>query len=127
MIPFIGSFTNKMELRTNRLETIDFLRGCAILIMIVANSTPYFFNFSDQIALRYIFSLAAPAFIFLAGYTSQMNHDNGKPETLYRILQILVIGMGIDLFIWGSTPLYTFDVLYLIAISKFILLGLIII
>ncbi len=104
-----------------RLDTIDFLRGIAVFIMIIANSTPYIFNLSSYNTLRIIFSLAAPIFIFLAGYTTQMNFENNKPEKLIRIFQVILIAVIIDIFVWRSIPFYTFDVLYLIAASKLLL------
>ena len=104
-----------------RLDTIDFLRGIAVFIMIIANSTPYIFNLSSYNTLRIIFSLAAPIFIFLAGYTTQMNFENNKPEKLIRIFQVILIAVIIDIFVWRSIPFYTFDVLYLIGASKLLL------
>jgi hypothetical protein len=104
-----------------RLDTIDFLRGIAVFIMIIANSTPYIFNLSSYNALRIIFSLAAPIFIFLSGYTTQMNFENNQPEKLIRIFQVILIAVIIDIFVWKSTPFYTFDVLYLIGVSKLLL------
>jgi hypothetical protein len=104
-----------------RLDTIDFLRGIAVFIMIIANSTPYIFNLSSYNTLRIIFSLAAPIFIFLAGYTTQMNFENNKSEKLIRIFQVVLIAVIIDIFVWRSIPFYTFDVLYLIGVSKLLL------
>jgi uncharacterized membrane protein len=104
-----------------RLDTIDFLRGIAVFIMIIANSTPYIFNLSSYNTLRIIFSLAAPIFIFLAGYTTQMNFENNKLEKLIRIFQVILIAVIIDIFVWRSIPFYTFDVLYLIGASKLLL------
>ena len=104
-----------------RLDTIDFLRGIAVFIMIIANSTPYIFNLSSYNTLRIIFSLAAPIFIFLAGYTTQMNFENNKSEKLIRIFQVVLIAVIIDIFVWRSIPFYTFDVLYLIGVSNLLL------
>ena len=108
-------------MKLERFDTIDFFRGIAVLIMIIANSTPYLFDFSNLNLIRIIFSLAAPIFIFIAGFTTQMNKINKKPESLTRIIQILIIAIFIDFFIWHSIPLFTFDVLYLIGFSKIIL------
>lgn len=105
-----------------RIDTIDFVRGLAVVIMIFANSTPYLFDLKDIYSIRFIFSVAAPIFIFLAGFTSQMNFEKGKQVTFNRIFQILLIAVFIDIAIWRSVPFYTFDVLYLIAVSKFLLL-----
>ena len=71
-----------------RLNTIDFLRGIAVFIMIISNSTPYIFNLSSYNTIRIIFSLAAPIFIFLSSYTTQMNFENNKPEKLIRIFRL---------------------------------------
>jgi uncharacterized membrane protein len=89
--------------------------------MIFANSTPYLFDLKNFFTLRYIYTTAAPVFIFLAGFTGQMNFERGNPISYYRIFQILVIAVLIDVLVWRSVPFYTFDVLYLIAFSKFLL------
>ena len=111
-----------MKQSNKRIETIDFLRGSAVLIMLIANTSPYIFQLGNSIFLRYIFSLAAPVFIFLAGFTAQMNYERDKPVKLIRTLQILILAINIDFFIWKSYPLLTFDVLYLIGFSKLFLI-----
>lgn len=108
-------------LNAKRIDTIDFLRGIAVIIMIFANSSPYLFDLKSFFTIRFLFSIAAPIFIFIAGFTSQMNFERGSPISYYRILQILTMAVVIDIVIWRSVPFYTFDVLYLIGISKLIL------
>ena len=43
-----------------RLESIDFLRTIAIIIMLTANSAPYVLNATHPLWVRLICSLAAP-------------------------------------------------------------------
>jgi fucose 4-O-acetylase-like acetyltransferase len=67
---------------SKRNSNIDFARGLAILIMILANSAPYLLNISDvPFYLRFIFSAAAPIFIFLSGYSLNLSFQNNKSLT----------------------------------------------
>jgi len=106
----------------SRIDAIDFFRGLAVIVMIFANSTPYLFDLKDIFSIRFLFSAPAPIFIFLAGFTSQINFEKGKQISFYRIFQCLLMAILIDIVIWRSVPFYTFDVLYLIVSSKFLLL-----
>ena len=106
----------------DRIDAIDFFRGLAVIVMIFANSTPYLFDLKDFFSIRFLFSAPAPIFIFLAGFTSQMNFEKGKQISFYRIFQCLLMAILIDIVIWRSVPFYTFDVLYLIVSSKLLLL-----
>ena len=105
---------------------IDTTRGLAITVMILANATPYVFEEADiPMFLRFIFSLAAPTFIFLSGYSLQLTLDKGKiPKNAFkRAFQVLFVGVLIDSMVWNIMPFQTFDVLYLISISLMILIG----
>jgi uncharacterized membrane protein len=108
-----------------RNYSIDTIRGLAILVMILANSFPYIYE-NEEVSLwiRVLFSLAAPIFIFISGYTLQMNLGKGKQEVqiVKRIIQILLIAIIIDVFIWRVLPFQSFDVLYLISFSLLLLL-----
>lgn len=105
---------------------IDTTRGLAITIMILANATPYVFEEGEvPLFLRFVYSLAAPTFIFLSGYSLQLTLDKGKaPKNAFkRALQVLFVGVLIDSLVWHIIPFQTFDVLYLISISLMILIG----
>ena len=112
-------------MKTSRIAILDFLRACAILIMIFANASPYcFFGVKILPAVRIVFSIAAPIFIFLVGYTFALNTElqSDHNRQKMRSLQILSMAVIIDLIVWRITPFSTFDVLYLIGISSFLLI-----
>ena len=108
-----------------RNSALDFIKGLAVVIMIFANTAPYFFNFESEFFIRIIFSVAAPIFIISSGYITQINISNPelkKSKIIYRIFQILFFAVVIDTLFWHSIPFITFDVLYLIGFSQLILL-----
>ncbi len=111
-----------MEMQV-RNKTIDSFRGMAIIIMIAANSWPYIYPYDNcPFLLRVLFSTAAPIFIFLSGYVFQFQYSlKGKRHLYKRPLQILLLAVLIDSLVWKIVPFVTFDVLYLIAISMFVL------
>lgn len=84
--------------------------------MIYANFAPYLLGQDPPFLFRLFSSLAAPLFIFTAGYSTLL----GKSGFLSKItssLLILVTASLIDIFVWGIWPFQTFDVLYVISIS----------
>lgn len=108
-----------------RNTNIDFARGVAILIMILANSAPYLLiNIEVPFWLRFTFSFAAPIFIFLSGYSLNLAFQSNKSikKILIRPIQILFIAIVIDCFVWKIMPFQTFDVLYAIGISQLLLI-----
>lgn len=108
-----------------RNSTIDSCRGIAILIMVLANSAPYILiNVEIPFVLRFLFSLAAPIFIFLSGYSLHLSFEKGKKakKILMRSLQIVFIAILIDVVVWRIVPFQTFDVLYLIGFSQIALI-----
>jgi uncharacterized membrane protein len=104
----------------NRIVTIDSIRGLAILLMIYANFTPYMLGDDPPFVYRLLSSLAAPLFIFTAGYSSFLGTSK-KPRKITGSLLILVTAALIDMLIWGILPFQTFDVLYTISISLFLI------
>jgi uncharacterized membrane protein len=110
-----------------RIPQIDFIRGFAIVIMIIANTSPYIFEeITPPISLRLLFSLAAPTFIFLSGYNFYTFSLNKKTTYLYtKAIQVLVIGILIDVVIWKVLPFQGFDILYLISLCQIISISLI--
>jgi fucose 4-O-acetylase-like acetyltransferase len=104
-------------MKNNRIVAIDFLRSISIIIMIMANSAAYVLEKPHSLLLRFIFSLAAPTFIFLSGYSFNISFKNKfskKDKYLTGIFLFITAGF-IDIFIWHIYPFCTFDVLYLIA------------
>ena len=57
----------------NRSHSLDLIKGIAVLVMIFANTSVYFFNFIDFNFIRLICSFAAPVFLILTGYFTQLN------------------------------------------------------
>jgi fucose 4-O-acetylase-like acetyltransferase len=104
-----------------RSHSLDFIKGVAVLVMIFANTTGYFINLTDYNFVRLIYSFAAPVFLVMTGYFSQMNllkYNSNKKILIGRAFQILSIGVFIDLICWGTIPFITYDILYLIAFSQ---------
>ena len=104
---------------------LDFIKGIAVLLMIFANTSIYFIDLTNNYSVRFIFSIAAPVFLFLTGYISQMTlskKNNSRSNFFYRAFQILFLGAMIDVIFWKSVPFVTFDILYLIAISHFLMM-----
>lgn len=93
--------------------------------MLFANTAPYVFDLSNFFYVRFVFSTAAPLFIFISGFTTEMNLQKegaNRKKVLKRILQVLFWGVMIDTLIWRIVPFLTFDVLYLIAFSQLLIL-----
>ena len=57
------------SLKLDRLLSLDIWRGIAILVMIFANTSAYILSKPHYTLLRFIFSFAAPIFIFISGYS----------------------------------------------------------
>ena len=115
------------QMKPIRNTRIDFARGIAILIMLLANSAPYvLINEPIPFLIRFLFSTAAPLFIFLSGYSLNLSfqHNKTKSTIIQRALQVLFVAVFIDVFIWNIIPFETFDVLYLIGFSQLILITL---
>ena len=110
----------------SRNSNLDFARGLAILIMLLANSAPYLLKSGEvPFYARLLFSSAAPIFIFLSGYSLNLSFKNNKSliKIISRSLQILLIAILIDSIIWKIIPFETFDVLYFIGISQHLLIA----
>jgi uncharacterized membrane protein len=103
-------------MKHKRLAFIDLLRGAAILIMILANSSPYLLSPPYPFMYRMISSLAAPLFIFLSGYSLAYTFHY-KKDTKDKIIQAVYLLMSaslLDALVWHICPFQTFDVLYCI-------------
>jgi uncharacterized membrane protein len=98
---------------------IDALRGFAVFTMVGANMVRYVLDEPYPFWLRVYASLAAPAFILLAGFMVGHFHvRRPAPVTrhLKRTLALLLVASLIDVLLWGDEPFASFDVLYLIAL-----------
>lgn len=98
--------------------SIDVARGLAIFMMIMANTLPYLLMPPVPFIVRLYGTFAAPIFITLAGMmvalTKEKHHFG---YFLDRGAIIVLIGVLIDVFLWGAYPFAGMDVLYLIGIS----------
>jgi uncharacterized membrane protein len=103
-----------------RLEGIDLLRTVAILIMLVANLSPYLENPPAAYAFRFICSLAAPLFVFLSGFVLNLTTKSNQTISMkWRNAFLLIFTAAlIDFLIWKNKPFATFDILYLIGFSQ---------
>lgn len=109
-----------------RNHGVDSARGLAIAVMIIANAAPYILtDIAVPLVARAVFSLAAPTFIFISGYTLRMNIEAGRPVKMLRMraIQVLMMGVVLDALCWNSLPFGTFDVLYLIGSALLILIA----
>lgn len=102
---------------TNRIVQYDILRGVAISLMLMANSAASILTVTPPFLLRLVGSFAAPVFMLLAGMMLVLTK---KPKPV-RGLVIVGVGCLIDLAVWQVLPFATFDVLYTIGISIFLI------
>lgn len=103
-----------------RLNTIDCLRGLAIIMMVAANFAAQLLVEPHPLWFRFYGSFAAPLFIFLAGVMipcTQLFKGYQLPYFLGRGSYIFFVAILIDLFIWRVLPMASVDVLYLIGWS----------
>jgi uncharacterized membrane protein len=103
-------------MKKKRLACIDLLRGAAILIMILANSSPYLLSPSYPFLYRMISSLAAPVFLFLSGYSLAytFHYKNDAKDKIIQAVYLLLSASLLDALVWHICPFQTFDVLYCI-------------
>lgn len=103
-----------------RDTSIDLLRGLAIFTMIAANMAAHSLEEPHALYVRIYGSLAAPLFIFLSGMmVSYTISVKGHPLSYYlkRGGLTLFIAALMDVFLWGTVPFTTFDVLYVIGLA----------
>jgi uncharacterized membrane protein len=100
--------------KSGRYAGIDILRGIAIFTMLMANSAAESLLPPHHFYIRIYGSFAAPVFIFLAGFMVGLGYQK-HPLSYFikRGLEVIVVGVLIDIFIWRIVPGTTFDVLYL--------------
>lgn len=81
--------------------------------MLMANISPYIFIANTPVILRIMYSLAAPTFIFLCGY-SAVKFSSSSSFAFWRVIFAAAF---IDAFIWHLMPFSGFDVLYVISLT----------
>ena len=137
----------KMDIRTNRIASIDFLRGLVMVIMALDHIRMYFglgtwysepTNLATTTPLlfftRWITHFCAPVFVFLAG-TSAFLYGMGKANVkatagllLRRGLWLIVVELVIVNFAWTFDITYSFHILqviWAIGVSMVVLSGLV--
>jgi uncharacterized membrane protein len=98
--------------------SIDVARGLAIFMMIMANTLPYLLMPPIPLPVKLYGTFAAPIFVMLAGMMVALTKKKRNPGYfLVRGAIIVLIGIPIDVFLWGVYPFVDVDVLYLIGIS----------
>ncbi len=98
--------------------SIDIARGLAIFTMIMANMLPYLLMPPVPLPVRLYGTFAAPIFVTLAGMMVALtNKRHPFGYFLDRGAIIILIGVLIDVFLWGEYPFAGMDVLYLIGMS----------
>ena len=121
-----------MQIKTNRIESIDILRGVVMVIMALDHVRDYFHYgsfFADPTNLetttpflfftRFITHYCAPVFIFLAG-TSAFLYGSKKTKAqlfkflLTRGLWLIFLSVILNNFLWQFDVTYSFIVLQVI-------------
>ncbi len=100
--------------KSGRYPSIDIFRGVAIFTMLMANSAAGSLVPPHHFWLRIYGSFAAPIFVFLAGFMVGIGYQK-HPLSYFikRGLEVILVGVLIDVLIWRIIPCTTFDVLYL--------------
>lgn len=116
-----------------RFLELDFLRGIAIIMMVIFHSLFYidYFGFYDiELYSGFIgrFQMIIPVlFISVSGISSRFNaHFNGKKKALKRGIEILLFALAITLATFAFFPkdFVFFGILHLIGLSMVLSLGL---
>jgi len=100
--------------------SIDVARGLSIFIMVPANMSAYVYAEPHPLWFRIASSFAAPTFILLAGIMVGIGSHAKKHDLRYFLVRAGLLAATaalVDILIWNLIPFYSYDVLYLIAIS----------
>lgn len=103
-----------------RDQTIDIIRGIAIVTMVASNLTPYALAGDPPEWFRFYGTFAAPLFISLAGMMVRLTGQYKQYSIWHYVkrgLTVIAAGALIDAYIWGLVPFLTMDVLYLIGLA----------
>ena len=112
------STSSAVNVANTRDPSIDALRGFAVFSMFGANLAPYTLSAPHPLWFRIWASVAAPIFVFLAGYTVGARAASRSIwKYVKRGTALLTVAALIDLLCWGVTPFTTFDVLYTIGLG----------
>ncbi|HEX3002417.1 MAG TPA: heparan-alpha-glucosaminide N-acetyltransferase domain-containing protein, partial [Methanoregula sp.] len=99
---------------------VDIVRGFAIASLVMANMTPALLLPPAPLWFRVIASLAAPAFVIVAGMMVALSLNGKNRPFSYVLIRgslTLVVAALIDIFLLKWIPFCTMDVLYLIGLS----------
>jgi uncharacterized membrane protein len=88
--------------------------------MVASNLVPYALAGGSPDWFRFYGTFAAPLFVFLAGMMVRLTGQLRQRNFWYygvRGLAVVLVGAGIDAFVWGLVPFVSMDVLYLIGLA----------
>lgn len=105
---------------STRDQSIDIIRGIAIVTMVASNLTPYVLAGGSPEWFRFYGTFAAPLFISLAGMMVRLTGQCRKYSVWHYVkrgLAVMITGALIDAYIWGLVPFLAMDVLYLIGLA----------
>jgi uncharacterized membrane protein len=110
-----------MAINQSRDETVDILRGLAILTMIAANAAGLLLRQPHPLALRLYGTFAAPLFIAISG-AMVFKSAESKPDRTFsyffkRGITVIFFGVFLDVVAWQAYPFQEMDVLYLIGLA----------
>ncbi|MFZ9388690.1 MAG: DUF1624 domain-containing protein [Chitinophagaceae bacterium] len=134
--------TNNLTTRARRIESIDIVRGIAMVIMALDHVRDYFHqpaNIDDPLnlatttpwlyATRWITHLCAPIFVFLSGTSIYLQSQRKTPKELgmflvKRGLWLILAEWTIIALAWTFNPMFNvvpFQVIWAIGISMFLM------
>jgi uncharacterized membrane protein len=121
-----------MKVKTNRIESIDILRGLVMVIMALDHVRAYFYYgsfFNDPTNLdtttpllfftRFITHFCAPVFVFLAGTSAFLYGSKKKKSELFRFLfsrglWLILLELVVNNLIWTFDLYYSFPIVQVI-------------
>ncbi|WP_298550744.1 heparan-alpha-glucosaminide N-acetyltransferase domain-containing protein [uncultured Algibacter sp.] len=121
-----------MQVKTNRIESIDILRGVVMVIMALDHVRDYFHYgsfFSDPTNIetttpflfftRFITHYCAPVFIFLAGTSAFLYGSKKTKPELFKFLitrgvWLIILCLIVNNFLWKFDVTYSFIILQVI-------------
>lgn len=97
----------------------DVVKGITSVVMIAANGTPMIHG-AVPLGLRLLYSVAAPLFLLVTGFTFHLLANKNPGSNGWWIRQsvkLMTAAILIDTVLWHIAPVYTFDVLYTMALG----------
>jgi len=109
----------------NKIDSnIILMRFLATVCMFIANFAYFFETLNFSFLVRFLASLAAPLFLFIFGYCSEMAFRNYHFDFKYllkRVAQFALCAMFLDIVYWEIYPFQNGDILYTYIFSAIML------